>query len=308
MNNLEIGLLICRLISSNDIGQLKIEIERLDAESWSLIINFANAYNLIPLLYLKLHHKKLLFKSLPPNILYYFQDAYNAASCDALKSHLEIKRILKLFNDSGIEVILLKGAYIAEAYYENFAERQMCDIDILIKSEDIQKTVSILISDGCTIQTMGDNRATISQDFMNNLDSLNKFTKHLPEIKTPKGFSLEVHWALSYSDESTKSVIDMEKIWNSKESVQIYGTDSYRIKTELLLLYLCVNITEDFFKQKILQLYDIFLIISNEEINWNFLIAKAKEWGCQKDLHGVLIAETKLFNLKVADYVYKDLA
>jgi hypothetical protein len=304
LNNLEIGLLICRLLSIHDIDKLRRELDRLDYNSWILINNLAESYNLISLLYFKLYNNNLI-KSLPPDILRGFQNDFNDASRNALKRHFEIKSILKLLSKSNVEAILLKGIYIAGAYYENSATRPMCDIDLLIKQEDIQKTVNILKAAGYTAETQG--KGSNSQDFINNLDSLRKFTKHVAELKTPKGIPLEIHFALDYDNENSKTNIDIEKIWDTKEPAQVYGTTSYGMKTELLLLYLCINIAEDCFKQKILQLYDIFLIISKIKIKWDFLITQAKEWNCQKALHAVLVAEYKLFNLKIPDPIFREL-
>ena len=57
----------------------------------------------------------------------------------------------------------------------------------------------------------------------------------------------------------------MNEIWATKEKINIFGINCYKINTELHLLYLCINIAEDLFKQKILQLFDIFLIINKTE-------------------------------------------
>ena len=300
------GKLVCDVVSSSSPKMLFDRYSKLSLEEWHQIYQFGLLYNLLPLLYAKLFKQNLL-GLLPVGIKSIFQNQYNAASCSALKRQFEIKRILKILHDSDIDVILLKGGYVAEVYYENSAERPMSDIDLLVKQQDIYKTADILVtSAGCTYVQDKNNDSAIL-DSAEDLDRLKKFTKHISEIKTPKGFSLEIHWALDYSNESSNTLINMVEIWKSKKAVQICGTDCYVINLELCLLYLCVNIAEDSFKQKILQLYDIFLIVGNSEIDWNFLVNKAKEWNCHRALYCVLIAENKLFNLQIPDNVSKEL-
>ena len=303
--NIHIGKLICKLISLNVNEELKEELKSFNISHWNQLYDYAKRYNLTPLLYSKMH--KLSFIEIVPKIiLNQLQNDLNSFSRTAMKREYEVKKILKQLNDSNIDVILLKGLYISEAYYDNPAERPMCDVDLLVKQEDIQRTIEVLKAIGC-VQEQGSNSDIEPVEFISKLDKLNKFTKHLPEIKTPKGISIELHWTLDYSSEYNSTNIDMAEIWKTKEPIHVYGSNCYKIHTVLHLLYLSVNIAEDVFRQKILQLFDIFLIINKTKIDWDSIIVKAKEWNCQKPLFAVLIAEENMFNLKIPKNIYKEL-
>ena len=303
--NIYIGKLICKLISLNVNEEQEEELKSFNISQWNQLYDYAKGYNLTPILYSRIY--KLSFIEIVPKIiLNQLQNDFNSFSRTAMKREFEMKKILKQLNDSNIEVILLKGLYISEAYYDNPAERPMCDVDLLVKQGDVQRTIEVLKDIGC-VQEQVSNNDIEPIEFISKLDKLNKFTKHLPEMKTPKGISIELHWTLDYSREYNSTNIDMAEIWKTKEPMQVHGSNFYRIQTELHLLYLCVNIAEDVFRQKILQLFDIFLIINKTKIDWDSIILKAKEWNCQKPLFAVLIAEENIFNLKIPKNIYKEL-
>ena len=56
--------------------------------------------------------------------------------------------ILKAFQDQQIDVIVLKGNYLAHEVYEDIAYKKMNDFDILIKKEDWEKIQSIYLEMG----------------------------------------------------------------------------------------------------------------------------------------------------------------
>ena len=60
----------------------------------------------------------------------------------------ELQTVLKTFNAAGIDVIVLKGAFLAELVYENIGRRAMGDIDLLVKKEDLEKVKQELIQLG----------------------------------------------------------------------------------------------------------------------------------------------------------------
>lgn len=56
----------------------------------------------------------------------------------------ELEKICTVFDDNGIDYLALKGAVIRD-YYENPYLRAGCDVDILVKKQDLKKAVALLI-------------------------------------------------------------------------------------------------------------------------------------------------------------------
>src|SRR3989338_5967900 len=80
------------------------------------------------------HLKK---ESLPKQSLMKLKDIYYKISALNMRILGETKKLLKIFNDENIPVILLKGTFLVENIYKNIALRPVGDIDILIKKEDL---------------------------------------------------------------------------------------------------------------------------------------------------------------------------
>lgn len=83
------------------------------------------------------------FLSLDTDVCRLFQDEQIKAVFRCENQTYEFGRIKKLFEENKIPFIPLKGSVIREYYPETFM-RTSCDIDILIKEEDIKKASSLL--------------------------------------------------------------------------------------------------------------------------------------------------------------------
>lgn len=57
----------------------------------------------------------------------------------------ELGRVLEAFNEAGIDVIVLKGAALAQTIYPDIALRPMGDVDLLVKKEGLEKAENLLI-------------------------------------------------------------------------------------------------------------------------------------------------------------------
>ncbi|OGS21088.1 MAG: hypothetical protein A3J83_02390 [Elusimicrobia bacterium RIFOXYA2_FULL_40_6] len=62
--------------------------------------------------------------------------------------HTQLKELLEEFHKQDIKIILLKGAGLIELFPEYMREREMEDIDLLIKPEQLKKTKAVLQSIG----------------------------------------------------------------------------------------------------------------------------------------------------------------
>ena len=62
------------------------------------------------------------------------------------QSRYELNRICKTLNDAQISFVPLKGAVIRNYYSEPWL-RTSCDIDVLVREEDLKQAVKVLVSE-----------------------------------------------------------------------------------------------------------------------------------------------------------------
>ena len=286
MDNFELKKTICKLITCIDKTEIAKSFNKIVSADWNYIYDFLSSYNLCPLFYSLVKENDL---NVPIEITNKLQQNYFASSSQYLKRAHDIKSVLLEFNKENIDVIPLKGVYLADKYYKNPVTRTMCDIDLLVKKEDVRKSLEILNKIGFKSSKEYD------YDFwLNN-------QKHIPAYYSKNNISIELHATLLPEGRySLKNVnIDLDNIWSSCAETCLCKQKSFRMSTENLILHLCIHIAEDKFKQKILQLLDIYQIIQNENINWQRLVSKSKEWNAEKILYSTLVALNKLFDLEV---------
>lgn len=142
----------------------------------------------------------------------------------------EIEILSELFIGAGIEVIFLKGPFLAERFYGNIDSRAISDIDILVKEENIDNADSLLRKNGFE---------RTSVVFLNKSLSV-YFTHHFEYIRSD--VDLELHWALS-THSSFK--LDYGRIWGEKNDFKFRKRNYWVLSDEYELVFQILTIFKD---------------------------------------------------------------
>lgn len=70
-------------------------------------------------------------------------DALRTAILNVRKMHF-LARLAKRFNDAGVPLMVLKGAALHMTIYERPEQRSMCDLDLLIRPQDVDRAFQLL--------------------------------------------------------------------------------------------------------------------------------------------------------------------
>lgn len=196
-----------------------------------------------------------------------------------------VKKVLKQLTDNITKVLVLKGFELRRLYPKP-EMRTMCDVDIMVEKDQLQKVKNILVGLGYEARHhQGD--------------------IHYQFIKE-KCLSIEVH--LRLVNESNNTILsDFEKnIWNYTELCTAYDIPFYTLRQEenfiFLVLHLAKHIVYTGFG--IRQVCDIALFIENHEgLDWMKIIQYAKSFHIEKFLYAVLSVCTNLFQIQVPGYI-----
>jgi hypothetical protein len=212
---------------------------------------------------------------IPRYILESWQKEYYANAARNTLILGETKKILDGFQQNKIEAIVLKGVFLAEKIYKNIALRPMNDIDVLIKKEDLERANTVLNSWGYIsppnyIDHLGKDPGSSS---INSL-SYNK--------DQAAGFFVHLHWHLVNSTwplEPVAAKLDMARVWQYAEPVQVAGSKALALSAEHQLLYLALHSFNHSF-ERLIWLSDIleFLRCSQERIDWAVVLAEAERF------------------------------
>jgi hypothetical protein len=124
----------------------------------------------------------------------------------------QTEQILRKFEEMGIPMIPLKGVLFAQKYYGHIGARGTTDIDLLIKTNDVEKAIDCVKSLGYTAE-----QERIPAHFHWS------FSKELPHSSIP--LTVELHWDLL---KEKTAELKIDEFWN-----QAAPLESYRYIKEL---------------------------------------------------------------------------
>lgn len=143
--------------------------------------------------------------------------AQQLAVCRYERMHYECEELYRILEDAEIDYLPLKGAVIRGLYPEPWM-RTSCDIDILIRENDVERAVRLLESEA-------------------EYENCGK-AYHDVSLKSPSGVHLELHFSIRENDERIDGLLD--EVWNY--AIPVDGTKHrYEMKNEYLLFHLIAH-------------------------------------------------------------------
>ena len=263
---------------NSSIHDTKPKLDYSKNVNWDKIIEESNAHSVTGLLYPAL--KKYDNSKLDIDVLNSLKKSTFISAVQQSKHIKETAKILELFNKNNIPVIVLKGLVIRN-YYPMPDLRTMCDSDVILHKEDLEKVRTLLLNEG----------------FREEEDA----GHHIAFFKF--GFNLEVHWTLANETFRKGQECFQEHIWNDARKIQVDGVDTLALSLEDQALHFCAHMASHMAISGfgVRQLADLVLLVEHEgkNINWNNFIEKAKKSGLYKFSLGMFKVCNYLFNMEI---------
>ena len=270
-----------------------------DHISWDEFIRLATYHGVGGLLFYWLKKLKLE-SSLPRDVYRGLHDIYESL-LNIAEDHQEVlKRILMRFNDSGIELILLKGAQLGHIDYPHFSLRPMGDIDLLVKGSNQLRIIKVMLEMGFNLYKTSQ---TCDKFFIRGISKRGK-------KKRDKPIFIEVHSNLQVPIRLNKSFsIDMDEFWNGTQMKSIAGFPFRQLCPTYNLIYLCSHLGEHHFS-RLIWAYDIALLIHRhrEEIDWGKLGDLCGRMKIRSPLYHSLSFCQEFFQIPIPEEVLKGLS
>lgn len=246
------------------------------------IIMQARYQGVAPLLY---HRYISSGIDMPQQLVSSFRKAYLANVARNMRLYHILESLLQLCDDHQIPVIVLKGAFLAEAIYGNIGLREMADIDLLVKLDDLQRIDQLLIAWG--YQPV-DHHRVISRD-----------NRCFDYIHRTNGTLVEIHWSLAIAKRLFN--IDIDGLWMRAQKTSISSKPAMSLCTEDLLLHLCLHTAQHASMMSIYMLCDIGEIIRrvNSRVDWQALASRAHQWGICRSVYTILHLSRELLQVEV---------
>ena len=274
---------IFKLINNEDIIEKENDIH-LNQE---LIINKIKRLGLSNFLYKKIKKNNLFI-----NEIHFFKKSYIRVYFDNEKKKKIYCEISNILNKEKIEFIPLKGFYIIEHLYNDYGQRHISDIDILIKENQLDRITRLMI----------ENNYSIKQEFYKTEYIKNIIGSPHPITFIKNNVAIEIHTHLHSKISTFK--IDVQDYWKRAINENLISIPTKQLCKTDFLQYLCIHLYKHVMIEKSISLkhfIDIykFLNIYSNEVNWNQLTKNNKLYNCANEVNGILYLCCKYFNCKI---------
>jgi len=297
-SNNEIELLLsCSKSQLDYITANKISLLLREKIDWDWALNAALHHGIWPILY---HNLKTVYsEAVPQDVLSKLQRVYLFNAVRNLQLTNELLQIIKDFQTHGIKVVPFKGPVLAQAIYGDIALRSFCDLDIMVKKQDVLKAKDLMISRG--YQSTLKLTPSLEKTYLQSACEYN-FTRSNPSIW------VEIHWNFH---PNYFSIPFDEEIWSRLETMNLEGATVNRFPAEDLILALCGHATRHQWG-KIKLVSDIAGLLECYHIDWERVKRNAADMDLMRILHiGLFLAHDLLdveFPVKMQNMIENDSA
>jgi hypothetical protein len=261
----------------------KIELlGHVSVGKWREVLRLAKAHSVEPLLYPILNPLEI---NLPDDVAVQLKQKHRINAMRNLSLYQELHRLLEPLQKEGITVIVLKGAYLAEAVYDDIGLRSMVDVDLLVKESDLLKVEQKLLELGFVPEDY--NRVFTQDNF------------HFAYKSPRRDLAVEIHWTIlpiTYPFH-----IEVDGLWKRAQNVNLMQTSVLALSSEDLLLHLCLHTAEHVHTMHFRMLYDIGEVIRcfGTKLNWQEIGERAKQWDICRPVYIILRLAKELLRVPI---------
>ncbi len=260
---------------------------------WEKIVAFALWYDVAPLVY---HSLKRISRSnpVPEGVLETLGKSYHMIVARNMYLYAELYKILQEFKERGIGAIVLKGAALAKTVYGDIGLRQMRDIDLLVRREDLQCAHDVMSGLGYHSEV----RDIAAECYSGNVDY------HLPEYTHPqkKTVTIEIHWNIT--DNSIR--LSTDEWWERAVTINIHDRGVLIPSPEDMIVHLCLHSYNHGYNYSMFLkgLCDVAetLRYQEEHLAPGLLMNLINTCGIQRPVFIILFLVKDLFNLQYSPF------
>lgn len=286
----ETGDLLVRCLAGRGPGTGDRAPETID---WSRVVDVATREHVAPLLYRRLKESNAR-SDVPEDAWERIRRAYFTSADRNAHLYRGLRTVLESLRSAGIKVIVLKGAYLAEAVYGDIALRPMCDVDLLVHEDNIERARAVLLGAGGARQQFED----IAASFVRH--------RHLSQI-TLGHLVAELHWTITSATDPFS--IDDAGLWERARPASIAGVEVLALSPEDLILHLCLHLCHSDWLAGLRPLCDVAEAIHRygSDTDWAAVAERAREWGAARYVALPLRLAQALLGAEVHDDVIERL-
>ncbi len=183
----------------------------------------------------------------------------------------EAELLLEKLAREGIEVMALKGIALLNSVYPHIALRQMCDVDLLVRPEQMERAERVLAENRFRYYVKGELGEEYAKDYVRQ-----------PWVAAMDGgVSVEIHRALV--SEKSPFAINLDTLWKRAEVIRIGKIEALALSVEDEMHHLAAHLYGHHFApnwqwRNLCDLAAIVQMRGDGGIDWDYLLRSSKEY------------------------------
>lgn len=277
------GTLLCRCLGTECDGKLPDMLGALTKADWHSLVQEAGRHGVTPLLYHCLKTSRLA-PYVPTDVMQRLRNVYLHSTAVNVRRFHDLGVILSALKEESIPVIVLKGAHLAEVVYGgSIGLRPMCDADLLLKREDLDRGYETLSKLSC----FGAGKNSFNLDIHWNIEDVDLFG--------PRGLDMaQIH-------------IGIEGLWERAQPAVIGGVEARVLCPEDLLIHLCTHLCFHHLLESagLRGICDVRQTVRHYggELRWEEVRRRSERWGVGNAVLLTLLLARELLNADVPSQV-----
>jgi hypothetical protein len=289
----------CRKVTKERTRHKIVEAEKMGLD-WGIFLQKVRENGVSSIVYSRLNEIKEDCSNIPSDV---FEELKKDYYLNATKNTLifeELGKVLEEFKKSGLKVIVLKGAALAEKVYGNIALRPMSDIDLLVKEEDMMHVNKQLMLLGYSPADASVDDIDFSSAYLTSLDYRS------PEENS---VSFHIHWHFVNStipNETYIKNIKMEDVWKDAENTKIAGIEALVMSPHHLLIHLsehALRVTHSLSKLSFLCDINEAVNFYQDRLDWSRVIDETYTFNLEKMVYLSLFFSAKFLAAPIPEDV-----
>lgn len=271
-------------------------LAELDAAGWNALFHLAVELRVVPAVYQRLRTHYVAGQGKEETLAHFATYSRQVAK-NNLRLFAQLQTVLRDFHQANISVMPLKGIWLAHEVYADKGMREMNDIDLLLRADDLPQAVHILTRRGYTSETP-----------IHIAEQIQK-SHHLSPLIQKGHAVIELHWNITRP--GRPYAIDPGALWERARPGHIAGSDVLLPSPEDQLLHLALHTSyQHMFAFGLRPFYDIAATIEHftpaiasrraaSELDWNRLCERCEQFGWQRGVRLALMLSRDLLGARV---------
>ena len=244
------------------------DLDSINTFDWPGLLQLAGQHGLIPLLAERV--KNLDSSRIPPGIFVELCEERRSNAVFALQLAAELFRVLPLFADAGIEILVTKGPALSVRCYGDPGLRQYGDLDLIVREQDIRRVTQSMLSLG--FQTRVSLAAIDAKKMPGEYVFRKPGANSLIEFHTERTFRYHPRQ------------LPIERIFQRSTVIDIDGRAVPVLSLEDELVLICIHGAKHFW-ERLMWIADVAALISRQALDWDRALAVAREVDAERMLH-----------------------